>query len=188
MQRRDMDISKWFVSPIGQLLETAVVGLCCYISLIVLLRLSGKRTLSKMNMFDFIMTIALGSVFASAMVIGSTTYTKAMVAFITLVGAQYVITFLSARSSVFHNAITATPTLLYYDGRYFEKAMRRERVTRSEVLGAMRQNGQGAPEEILAVLLESSGDLVVMNRLDADQSATLSEAGNWGEAKRQGNL
>ena len=59
--------------------------------------------------------------------------------------------------------------------------MRRERVPMSEVLSAIRQSGQGAPGEIAAVLLESSGELIVMNEVDQDQTVTLEQAGNWGE-------
>ena len=40
-----------------------VTGICAYVPLIVLLRISGKRTLSQMNAFDLIITVALGSTF-----------------------------------------------------------------------------------------------------------------------------
>jgi uncharacterized membrane protein YcaP (DUF421 family) len=49
------------------LLRTLVVGVLAYVALMVILRLSGNRTLSKMNAFDFIVTIALGSTLATVL-------------------------------------------------------------------------------------------------------------------------
>ena len=49
------------------LLRTLVVGILAYIAIVVLLRVTGKRTLSKMNAFDFIVTVALGSTLATVL-------------------------------------------------------------------------------------------------------------------------
>ena len=45
--------------------RTAVVGILAYVALVLLLRVSGKRTLSSMNAFDLVVTVALGSTLAS---------------------------------------------------------------------------------------------------------------------------
>ena len=177
-----MDVASWFFDSWSTLLKTVTVGLACYISLIVMLRVSGKRTLSKMNMFDWVVTVAMGSVMASTLVSDGVTYAQGIVAFATLILAQYVVTSLSVRSKGFERLVKSEPTVLYYKGRYLEDAMRRERVPKSEVLGAIRQSGQGAPAEIAAVLLEASGELIVMNEVEDDQTATLEQAGNWTSA------
>ena len=174
-----MDISSWFFDSWATLLKTALVGLAAYVTLIFMLRTSGKRTLSKMNMFDWVVTVAMGSVMASTLVSDGVTYVQGVVAFATLIFAQYVVTSLSVRSDAFAKLVKAAPTILYYKGRYLEDAMRRERVPKSEILGAIRQSGQGAPAEIAAVLLEASGELIVMNEVDGDQTVTLEQAGNW---------
>ena len=176
-----MDVASWFFDSWSTLLKTVVVGLACYATLIVMLRTSGKRTLSKMNMFDWVVTVAMGSVMAGTLTSDGVSYAQGVVAFATLIGAQYVVTYLSVRYRGFERLVKADPTILYYKGRYLEDAMRRERVPRSEVLGAIRQSGQGAPAEIAAVLLESSGELIVMNEVEDDQTKTLQEAGNWKE-------
>ena len=178
-----MDVSSWFFDSYATLLKTVVVGLACYASLIMMLRASGKRTLSKMNMFDFVVTVALGSVMASTLISDGVTYLQGVTAFATLILAQYVVTFLSVRSRGFERLVKSDPTILYYKGRYLEDAMRRERVPKSEVLGAIRQSGQGAPAEIAAVLLESSGELIVMNEVEDDQTVTLEQAGNWAKVE-----
>ncbi|MEO6887893.1 MAG: DUF421 domain-containing protein, partial [Ktedonobacteraceae bacterium] len=56
-----------FFTTWATLLRTVVVGVLAYIALVVFVRISGKRTLSKMNAFDLIVTISLGSTLASAL-------------------------------------------------------------------------------------------------------------------------
>lgn len=180
-----MDFSSWFFSGWAPVLRTVLLGLSAYISLIALLRVSGKRTLSKMNMFDWVVTVAMGSVMASILVSDGVTYLQGMAAFVTLIGAQWVVTTLSVRSRAFEKLVKAPPTILYYDGVYLEKAIHQERVPRSEILGAIRQSGQGAPGQVLAVLLESNGELVVLQRIEADQAKSLAVASNWQDAKNQ---
>ncbi len=47
--------------------RTVVVGVLAYLALVLLLRVSGKRTLSKMNAFDLVVTVALGSTLATVL-------------------------------------------------------------------------------------------------------------------------
>ncbi len=150
-----------------------------------MLRVSGKRTLSKMNMFDWVVTVAMGSVMASTLVSDGVTYVQGVAAFATLIAAQYIVTWLSVRSEGFEKLVKSDPTILFYKGRYFRDVMLRERVPMSELLGAIRQSGQGAPAEIAAVLLESNGELIVMNEVKSDQTATLELASNWERVERE---
>jgi uncharacterized membrane protein YcaP (DUF421 family) len=69
--------------------RTVVVGVLAYLGLVVLLRSSGKRTLSKMNAFDFVVTVALGSTLATSLLSREVALVEAMVAFAVLVCAQY---------------------------------------------------------------------------------------------------
>jgi hypothetical protein len=54
----------WFDS-VGDLTRVAAVGTAAYVTLVVALRLSGKRTLAKLNAFDLVVTVALGSALAT---------------------------------------------------------------------------------------------------------------------------
>ena len=135
----------WFFDGWRPLFETALVGVAVYVSLVALLRVSGKRTLSKMNAFDFVVTVALGAILASTMLSSSVSYSRGMTAFVVLVGLQYTVTWLSVRSGTVADLVKGRPTLLYYKGQYYRDAMRRERVPESELLDAIRASGQGAP-------------------------------------------
>jgi uncharacterized membrane protein YcaP (DUF421 family) len=155
------------------LLHTLVVGTLAYVGLIALLRLSGKRTLSKWNPFDFIITVAFGSVMATALVSEDTTLTKGLVAFALLVVLQYGITALSVRFSWVRSLIKAKPVLLLCRGELLHDALRRERVSEGEVLAALRARGVGRVADVEAVVLETDGSVSVVEKEDAEGATTL---------------
>ncbi|PAY17202.1 hypothetical protein CKO51_23005 [Rhodopirellula sp. SM50] len=142
--------------------RTLVIGTLAYVALIVLLRASGKRTLSKMNAFDFIVTIALGSTLASALISKDVSLLQGVAALGLLVLLQLVSTWLAARYSWYSRLIKAEPTLLFFRGRYLHDAMRKQRVTEEEILAAMRQTGTTDPTGVDAVIIETEGTLSVI--------------------------
>jgi uncharacterized membrane protein YcaP (DUF421 family) len=142
--------------------RTLVVGVLAYVTLIVLLRVSGKRTLSKMNAFDFIVTVALGSTLASVLTSKEVTLAQGALAFAVLVGLQFVITWLSVRSRRVSELVKAEPRLVLHRGEFLRVAMRHERVTEEEVRAAARSQGVGALADIDAVVLETDGSFNVI--------------------------
>lgn len=144
------------------LLRLAVVGTLAYAGLVLLLRTTGKRTLSKMNAFDLVVTVALGSTFASAILSHEVSLAEALAAFALLCGLQYTVACLSVRSEWFQGLIKAEPRLLFHRGAFLEPAMRRERVTKEEILAAMRSAGAADPMHVGAVVLETDGSFSVV--------------------------
>lgn len=145
-------------------LRTLVLGTLAYVSLVVLLRLSGKRTLSKMNAFDFIVTIAFGSTLASILTSRNVSLAQGVAALGLLILMQLICTFLAARYPRFQKLIKAQPTLVFYNGQFLKQAMRRERVTEEEVLAAMRETGLAGPDEVDAVVIETEGSLSILSK------------------------
>jgi uncharacterized membrane protein YcaP (DUF421 family) len=153
----------WFESWAG-LARTAIVGTAAYIGLILILRASGKRTLSKMNAFDFIVTVALGSTLGTVLLSKDVPLAEGLVAFALLTGLQFVITWLSVRAPWFERLIKTEPTLIYSGGRYLDRAMRQQRVTEVEVRAAVRAEGLNEVDEALAIVLETDGSISVIPR------------------------
>lgn len=90
-----------FFDSWDSILRTLVITILAYVALIILLRISGKRTLSKMNAFDFIVTIALGSTLATVLLNKSVSLADGVLALFLLIGLQFLITFFSVRSKSF---------------------------------------------------------------------------------------
>lgn len=151
-----------FFSTAHSLLRVLVVGTCGYVALVALLRLSGKRTLSKMNAFDLVVTVALGSTLASMLLQKSVALADGVLAIAVLIGLQYAISWTSVRSRRFSALVKAEPTVILERGRYLEHELRRARVTREEVDAAVRQAHVGDPARVEKVVLETDGSLTVV--------------------------
>lgn len=160
-----MDASVFFNGWAG-LLRVVVVGTLAYIALVLLLRVSGKRTLSKMNAFDLVVTVALGSTLATVILSKDVALAEGMMAFALLIGLQFVITWLSVRSSTVGHLVKAQPTLLLYQGKFLPDQMRRTRVLETEVHAAIREQGVAALEDVEAVVLETDGSFAVVKRTE----------------------
>ena len=143
--------------------RTVIVGTLAYAGLIVMLRTSGKRTLAKLNAFDFAVTVAIGSTLASILLSESVALAEGLVAFATLIGLQYVVAFLSVRSEGFARLVRAEPTLLVRNGECLPEAMRRQRVTRAELETVARTVRQKQLSEIGGIILESDGSFSVVD-------------------------
>jgi uncharacterized membrane protein YcaP (DUF421 family) len=151
----------FFESWLG-LLRVIVVGPLAYIALVFVLRVSGKRTLAKLNAFDLIVTVALGSTLATVVLSKSVALAEGVMAFVTLAGLQFGVAWLSVRSPRFSDLVKSEPTLLLRDGRFLRDAMRRQRVTEIELVAAMRNQGVGNAEQIAAVVLETDGTFSII--------------------------
>lgn len=145
--------------PVGRII---VVGVGGYVALVVLLRASGKRTLAQMNSFDFIVTVAIGASFGRVLTARTVPLLEAVVAFALLISLQYVVTKLQLRFTRFADAVTSQPTLVAYRGRVLRDALRRQRFTESELLGAVRKHGYGSLMDVHSVVVESDGKLAVI--------------------------
>lgn len=160
-----------FLDNPSDLVRVAVVGILAYLSLILLLRVSGKRTLAKMNAFDLIVTVALGSILATILLSSDVTLLEGLVAFAVLIGMQFIIAWLSVRSSMVSGWVKSEPTLLFYQGVFLRQALLRERVTHDEVRAAVRIQGIAAMADVEAVVLETDGSFSALGKTNDPATA-----------------
>ncbi|MGB3620739.1 MAG: YetF domain-containing protein [Ketobacter sp.] len=153
-----------FLESWNTIIRTILVGAIAYISLVLFLRISGRRTLSKMNAFDLVVTVSLGSSLATIILNKNVTLVQGLTAFALLIGMQYAVTWSSVRLSWFRKLVTAEPVLLFYEGKFITRAMHQARVTREEALAAMRGSGVEMIEQVSAVVLETDGRFSVITK------------------------
>lgn len=157
------------------LLRVLIIGVFAYGALIFLLLASGKRTLSKWNSFDFVVTIALGSTLATVIMSKDVSFAEGVVALVLLIGLQFLITWLSVRYNWVENLVKAKPTLLFDKGDFLRGAMKRQRVAEGEVLMAIRAEGIASIEEVEAVVLETDGSFSVIKKSTTDSRSALAD-------------
>ena len=144
------------------LLRILVVGPLAYLLLIAILRVSGKRTLAKMNAFDFVVTVALGSTLATVLLSKDVPLTEGLLGFAVLAVLQFAIAWLAQRVSPVEAAIKATPRMLLRDGQIDQAALLDERVTVEEIKAAIRKGSLGDLRDAAAVILETDGSFSVI--------------------------
>ncbi len=171
----ELDWSSIFFNDWASVLRTLVIGLAAYVALILGLRVSGNRTLSKMNAFDFIVTIALGSTLATILLSKQTALAEGLVAFALLIGLQYLVTWSSARASWVKRVVTGEPRLIFYNGQYLRSEMKRARITKEEVLSAVRSAGYADTSRVGAVILETDGSCSVTQMAESPSHSSLQD-------------
>ncbi|MGQ9426989.1 DUF421 domain-containing protein [Gilvimarinus sp. F26214L] len=151
----------------SSLARTLIVGVLAYAVLVLFLRISGNRTLSKLNAFDFVVTVALGSTLATVLLTKSIALADGAMAFAVLIGLQLAVTWSSVRVRWLRQVLTGEPLLLLYRGRLVPASLRQARVTEDEVRSAVRSSGILSMDDVEAVVMETDGSLSVVRRASA---------------------
>jgi uncharacterized membrane protein YcaP (DUF421 family) len=155
------------------LLRIPLAAVLAYFWLLIFLRISGNRTLSKMNAFDFVVTVALGSTLATVIISKEVPLTEGALALALLVGLQYILTWLSVRMKSVEDLVKSSPRLLFRRGEFLQEPMKIARVTEGKVRAAVRSKGNTPLREVAAVVLETDGSLSVLTEIAADDPPTL---------------
>ena len=150
------------VNGIEPLVRILIVGTLAYGALVLMLRVSGKRTLSKLNAFDLVVTIAVGSTLATTLLSRDVALLDGVVALGLLIGLQFVVSWSSLRWRTVDRIVKSEPRLVARSGHALDAALRVERLTRAELDAAARQAGYASLAETDAVILETDGSLSVI--------------------------
>lgn len=116
-----MDWRKMFFQDGQGIVRTMVVGLLAYAVLVLVLRISGKRTLAKLHAFDLVVTVALGSTLSAIVLQESVALAEGAVALALLIIAQYAVRFTSVRSRAVANLVRSEPALLAKTDTFAER-------------------------------------------------------------------
>lgn len=162
----------WFDSW-SDIARTLLVGGAAYIALMLVLRLSGKRTLSQLNAFDFVVTVALGSTLATVLLSSEVSWTEGVVALALLAGLQFAIAWVTTRWQPLRKIITSSPQVLLRDGVIDAAALRAARLTEAEVRQAVRSSGVGDLADVAVVVLETNGSISVISESQRGDGSAL---------------
>src|SRR4051812_23496068 len=145
-----------------KVVRAAVMAFAAYSVLVIFLRLAGKRTLSKMNIFDFVFVVALGSGLAQTILTPDITLADSTAALATLITVQILLSWLCTRSPRVDSILNGEPRLLLHRGKMLADAMHNARVTHEEVRAAVRNSGMMDLAEVDSVVLETDGTFSVL--------------------------
>lgn len=168
-------MEKLFFDNQDNLLRIAISAPVIYCLVILYIRLVGKRATSQMNSFDWIVTVAMGSLVASTIVKSDISIVEGAFAILMLLGLQFLLTKALVHSPWLRKVVRSTPRLLVYNGEYLYDNMESERVVKNEILSAIRNKGIQNIEQVHAVVLETDATFSIIEKAEDNEPYTLAD-------------
>jgi len=150
----DMSLEWW---------EFIVRGTIVYLALLVIVRMSGKRTIGQFTPFDLLVVMLLSEAVSSSMVGGDESVIGGLIVVITMVFLNVAIAYIASRNQRFENLIEGTEVLLGRDGKVFSDALKANRIGRNEVERALNAADMKL-EEMAFMILEADGTINVVSK------------------------
>jgi uncharacterized membrane protein YcaP (DUF421 family) len=143
------------VSALDLVIRAAVV----YFSVLILLRISGKRQIGQMGATEFVSVLLISNAVQNSMNGGDNSLVGGLILAAVLISLTMIISYLTYRSSFFQSLFEGTPRLVIHEGKYLVKAMKREELTKKDLRVLMRKQGVHGVEEVKSGVLEADGTL-----------------------------
>ena len=157
-----MDYSWIHTTPTAILMAIlSTIGI--YITLILCTRFAGVRSFSKLSGFDFAITVAIGSLIASTVLADSPPLGLAIVVLATLYVVQILVGKLRRSSSFVRNIVDNKPILLMKGDVMLEANMAKAKVSKADIFAKLREANVLKFDQILAVIMETTGDISVLH-------------------------
>ncbi|WMX13789.1 MULTISPECIES: DUF421 domain-containing protein [unclassified Aureispira] len=147
------------------LISSAII----YALIIIYIRLLGKRSTSELNNFDWVVTVSIGSIVASTIILKDISVTEGGLAVLILLILQYILTKMMFSSDQLREVVKSTPQLLLFEGKFIDENMKKERILKPEIYAAIRQKGLKSIQQIYAIVLETNSKLSIIPNENSDE-------------------
>ena len=148
---------------IPDILEILLRAFVVVLAVIILTRLNGLRSFSKMSSFDFAITVACGSVIASSVISPKENLSYGIAALVGLFAVQAIIACARVKYDFAKRAFDNTPLLVMKDGKINRENLEASRMTEADLFGKLREANAFNLSRVRAVVLEATGDVSVLH-------------------------
>ena len=148
------------------LLMTIIKCVGVYILAIFITKSIGRKLISQMNFFDFIMGVSMGSIVASAVVDKQFGAISAITALILFCILTIVTGYLSMKSLKIRKIINSEPINLVKNGKIIEKNMKENKLTINELMMKLREKNMFHLADVEFAIMETDGELSVLPKAD----------------------
>ncbi|WP_137173606.1 DUF421 domain-containing protein [Massilia sp. HP4] len=148
----DLDLPWW---------ELIARGAIVYCALLVMMRLSGRRTVGQFTPFDLLVVMLLSEAVSNSMTGGDESLFGGLIIATTLVALTVLFAFVTSRSRKLEEFIEGSPVLIGRDGIFFDKVMKRCRLSESDVEEALRE-ADCPRHKMKCAFLEADGRISIL--------------------------
>ena len=144
-------------------MDSVLRGVAIYVFLLLIFRISGKRSLAQVTTFDFVLLLIISETTQQALLGENFSLTNAMLLIVTLIGLDIGISLLKQRSPRLEKLVDSVPLILVENGHPIKERMDKARVDESDILASARElQGLERMEQIKYAVLERSGGITVI--------------------------
>ena len=148
------------VSVAEKIFRAAII----YLFLLFAFRFTGKRQVGQLTPFDLVVLLLISNVVQNAVIGNDNSVGGGIIGAVTILLLNAAVVDLAYRSKRLRHWLESEPTLLIHNGKVLEANLRRERVTRDDLLGALRRSGIVEPGQVRFAVLEENGAISVVPR------------------------
>lgn len=146
-------------------MDSVFRGAAIYLILLVIVRVSGRRTMAQATPFDFVLLLIVAETTQQALLGDDFSITNAVILIVTLFGLDIGLSYMKRRSPRLDIAIDGKPTLLVHDGEIDHRALRKARMDVGDLMVAAReQHGLEGLSDIKHAVLEADAGVTIIPR------------------------
>lgn len=146
-------------TPLWQIVVRSVL---VYAGVLIVLRVSGKRELGQVTIFDLVLILLIANAVQNAMVGPDSSLEGGLLAAAVLVVCNLGVALLRARGGPWDRLIEGTPTVLVSQGEFVERNLKREHVDREDVMRIVREHGVDEVADVKLAVLETDGSISIV--------------------------
>jgi uncharacterized membrane protein YcaP (DUF421 family) len=144
-------------------MDSVVRALAIYVILLLIFRISGKRSLAQITTFDFVLLLIISEATQQAMLGNDFSMTNATIVILTLVGLDVGLSIVQHRFPTLGNWIDSVPLVLVSDGEVQQERLKKLRITEGDILSAAREKqGLERMEQVKYAVLERTGSISIV--------------------------
>ena len=156
-------MENWVFATLPILAKVLLTVVAIFSLVILITRISGLRTFAKMSNIDFASTIAIGSILATVVMHPDQSILKGAVALAGVVTFQSIFSLVARKSDYLRKILSNEPILLMYNGKILHDNLASANVSTDELIAKLREANTIDFDQVLAVVLETTGDMSVMH-------------------------
>jgi uncharacterized membrane protein YcaP (DUF421 family) len=149
-------------------MDTIIKGAVIYVFLLLIFRISGKRTMYDATVFDFVLLLIIAETTQQALLGDDFSLTNGLLLIMTLIILDIIISLLKQKFNPIEKLVDGSPLIIMDKGQLLRDRMRKERIDEADIMESARDlHGLQRLDQIKYAILEKNGKITIIPQEDA---------------------
>lgn len=145
-----------------ELLDVTYRSLISLVTLFLITKLLGKKQVSQLSLFDYVIGISIGNFAAEATINLESNWLNGVLAVVIFGVVAYLVSILTMKSIIARKFFMGEPTIVIQDGKILKQSLKKIKFDINDLLEECRNNGVFDVEQINYALMEANGKLSIL--------------------------